>query len=993
MKSDSTGRSPRPASEPLDPTDVARLTTSEAPRAKAEHDSVIGFGPYRFDRDRRLLLDRGNPVRLGARALAILVALTETPGRLVSKEELFGRAWPGLTVEETNLKVQISGLRKVLGDYGSLIKAEASLGYRFVGGGEAGPATELRRFRPPRTLTTPLGREEAVRDIVGLLDKNSLVTILGPGGIGKTMVALTVANEVAEKFVDGACFVDLGRIASNDSVDAATADALEASVEGAPTPEQVLLALQGRQLLLILDSCEHLTDQVAMLAERILRASQGIRILVTSRESLRVGGELIWRLGPLPTPPPSVSASAENIREYASVELFTRTAAESSADFTCNDESAEAIAEVCRRLDGIPLAIELAGSMAGVLGIDEIRSSLDQRFSLLKIGRRSVSPRQRSLIATIDWSYALLPGDEQAVLRRLARFASAFTLDAAVMVAGDDKVDAMTVREAVVALANKSFLSVDHQVSPPEYRLLETMRAYATQAQAPPQEAEQASRRHARYFLEHFESKDWEQYNPAAERAKLRGSLEEVRIALDWAFAFEPELGVRLSLAAERLWLELASLAQGVHYLGLALRQVEAGSSEDSLLNARVLVSFAATQAYILTPGQDDTVLYERAWRAAQSTRDEFLELRALYALIHNLLRRRLPLSFYLDEFTRVAALSDDPAVQRLPLVLSAYRDVEESEILSCSQKLEEFITNCPYFSRMYTLYFGHGVVVMCEVTFALIQYWRGYCDQARSMLGLLVEDAEDRANSTTLCFVLVHGAIRCEIASGDTHRAEEYLRKLEEIASLYRPWQAFVDVYRALLLWRQGQNRAVAERIMSRTLEQEVILRKQAGLYPVLLFELAEMRHSLNDLQGAEMALREAMTYRIGDEDARMVGRHDHLLAKTRLSRGRTGDLEEARLLLEGAVSLFRQKSLYLFEADATVSLAELEIAAGNPAKARSAIVRLLANRDDRSGIPSLARAQSILDSMPEGDATQSNQSRGHASLKGRPASHTCPN
>src|SRR5262245_37486675 len=183
--------------------------------AERRHISEISFGPYRFDRDKRLLEHSGISVRLGARAIAILTALTETPGRLVSKVELFEKAWPGLTVDEANLKVQISGLRKALRDYGSLIQAEASLGYRFVGAiDENGPASpsKPRRFSAPRTLTSPLGRDDVVKGIVELLGQNRLVTILGPGGIGKTTVALAIAREIADAFADGVCFVDLGRI-------------------------------------------------------------------------------------------------------------------------------------------------------------------------------------------------------------------------------------------------------------------------------------------------------------------------------------------------------------------------------------------------------------------------------------------------------------------------------------------------------------------------------------------------------------------------------------------------------------------------------------------------------------------------------------------------------------------------------------------------------------------------------------------------------------
>jgi predicted ATPase len=419
-------------------------------------------------------------LQVGARALAILSALTEKPGRLVSKRELLERAWPDGGVDEANLKVQISTLRKALRGCEGLIRAESSLGYRFLG--EAVPSdpylnAQRRCFLAPPLPTEPIGRDDVIAAIAGTLKDNRLVTVLGPGGVGKTTVALAIAHRLSDTFADGTCFIDLSRIARDGELYGEVARALDVPV-GEVRLEQIQAALQGRRLLLVIDSCEHVTDAVALLVEHVLSFSDQIRILVASRESLNVGAEFVWRLEPLEVPPPSVIDTAANAAGYSAIQLFIRTAAEASDDFTFDDESAPAIAELCRRLDGIPLAIEMAAFMVGTLDIGEIRRSLDRRFSL-DGDRPAANSRQRSLFATIDWSYHLLPFNERAVLRRLAHFAGAFTLDAAVAVAADDVTDASVVREAIVALANKSFLIVNHRISPPEYRLLEAMRAYA----------------------------------------------------------------------------------------------------------------------------------------------------------------------------------------------------------------------------------------------------------------------------------------------------------------------------------------------------------------------------------------------------------------------------------------------------------------------------------------------------------------------------------
>jgi predicted ATPase/DNA-binding winged helix-turn-helix (wHTH) protein len=461
-------------------TSMSGKSTDQPPAHRP--DAEILFGPYRFDRDRRMLWEGDTLLQVGARALAILSALTEAPGRLVPKHELLERAWPDGRVDEANLKVQISTLRKALHGCEGLIRAEASLGYRFLG--ETVPndpdrGTQRRFFSAPPLLTEPVGRDNVVTDIVRLLKENRLVTVLGPGGIGKTTVALAIAHRRSDTIADETCFVDLNSIARDDQLYGAVAHALNLPVGEAPTLEQIQVALQGRNLFLVFDSCEHVTDAVALMVEHLLGFSDQVRILVTSRESLRIGAEFVWHLEPLEVPPPSFIDTAANAARYAAVQLFARTAAEVSGDFAFDDEGAPAIVELCRHLDGIPLAIKTAASKVGTLDIGEIRRGLDQRLSLLEPDRQAAKPGQRSLLSTLDSSYDLLPYNERAVLHRLAHFAGAFTLDAAVAVVGDDTLDASVVREAVVALANKSFLIVSHQTRPPEYRLFETVRAYA----------------------------------------------------------------------------------------------------------------------------------------------------------------------------------------------------------------------------------------------------------------------------------------------------------------------------------------------------------------------------------------------------------------------------------------------------------------------------------------------------------------------------------
>jgi predicted ATPase/DNA-binding winged helix-turn-helix (wHTH) protein len=926
----------------------------------------LRFGPFLFKRNRRQLWHGETLVRLGSRARAILEALLETPGRLVPRTELYERAWPGRTVNEANLKVQISGLRKALANYGNLIRAESSLGYRFVGDTFAAFDSDSRvhppaRRSPPHLTHAPIGRDNVIDRIIGLLRNHRLVTILGTGGIGKTTVALAVADQLVSAYPDGLRIVELDRISDESQVYATVSATLDLPVEVAANIDQVLLALHGRRFLLILDSCEHLTERVAILAERVLEETRDVHILVTSRESLRIGSETIWRLDPLEIPPASLQATAASIQNYSSVKLFERTARQGAIDFEISDATAATVADICRHLDGIPLAIELAASMVDVLGIDQVCRGLNQRFSLLKTDRRTANLRHRSLAATIDWSYGLLPAGEQAVLRRLSVFARPFTLHAATEVAKEGEMDPAAVRDAVVALANKSFLSLNDQSTPFEYRLLETMRAYASQAERPKEERARAQERHARYFLDQLGYKDWDQYEPAAEGARMRSYIDEIRTALDWAFATDPDLAIKLVLAAERLWLELTSLAQGVPHLTKALRHVESKEEIEPAIKARVLIALASAQVYV--PGHERASLYDNAWQAAQTARDDFLELRALYGIIQNRLLTRRPATRYVDAFAAASQRAGDPVTQRLFLRISAFHDLELSDVKTAVRRFEAFLDDPAPIPRSRYLYLGgFDSIISCKVGLALAKHLQGYCDQARTLLASAVSEAEGLGHITTRYFVLAQGAIWQNISSGDFQLANAYLLKLEEVAAHYRPWHVVIDVFQALLLRDETNDLRTAEQLMAFSL-QDPFMKKTGTLHPVMWIELADMRRRLGDIDGAIIAVQQAMTQFLGDQDARLIGKYNPVFAKILMARDGAGDRDAARTLFENAIDLSRSHDIYLYECEATVGFAELELAAGHPRPAHSALTRLLDRLGDRERVPGIAQAKKLLD------------------------------
>jgi predicted ATPase/DNA-binding winged helix-turn-helix (wHTH) protein len=456
----------------------------EACREETQCLALRGFRI--FPRQGRML-DGEEPVELGARAFELLLALIEAPGAVVSKQALIGRAWPNRIVSENNLQVQISALRNALGADGDLIRTVSGRGYRFTG--QVQPLSQAlatppdsaasRRAPPtnlPQTLSELIGRDAELEEVLRLAATHRLVTLTGSGGVGKTRVACEVARRMLPQFRDGVWVAELSPLSEPALVPAAVAAAAAIGLPGgAASAERVAAMLAGRDLLIVLDTCEHVIGAAAETVEALLHAGSGIRVIATSREPLKADGEWVYRLRPLPVP----ADDAGEPRDHHAVSLFVARARATAGEVAGDCASAAAVAAICRRLDGIPLAIELAAARAATLGIYTLAARLDDQLQLLTCGRRTALPRHQTLRAMLDWSYALLTHPERTVLRRLAVFDGAFGLAAVAAAAADD---AMTPSEATDALANliaKSLVAVDGDGGSVRYRLLETTRAYA----------------------------------------------------------------------------------------------------------------------------------------------------------------------------------------------------------------------------------------------------------------------------------------------------------------------------------------------------------------------------------------------------------------------------------------------------------------------------------------------------------------------------------
>jgi predicted ATPase/DNA-binding winged helix-turn-helix (wHTH) protein len=536
---------------------------------------IYEIGPFRLDAEAGVLARAGVPVALGARAVAVLATLVARTNEYIQKDAILDAAWPGVVVEESNLAVQISAIRRVLAQVPGgerWIETLARRGYRFVGPvGEVpdevrDPWADERRSNLPEPMTTFIGRERELVEIKRLLPGKRLVTIVGVGGIGKTRLALQVAAEAVDAYRDGVWLVELGSISDPSLVPTSVAQVVGVrEVPGTDLTDSLCVQLSARQLLLILDNCEHVLEACATLVNAVLPGVADVTIIATSREPLRTAGEQIYPMQPLSLP--GSSTDAESVGRSEAVQLFVERAQRQLPDFALTAAQAPAVAELCIHLDGIPLALELAAARLRSLSIEQINARLNDRFKLLTSGTRTALPRQQTLRATLDWSYDLLTDGERAVLRRLAVFAGGFTLEAAASVAADCATDEFAVIDLLSRLVSRSLVVAETNEADARYRLLESTRAYAWDKLAEAEDIDRVKRRHADFFRELFgrASEESPHTRERRSRAVCGPELDNVRCALDWALGprGDPLIAGALAGASGMMWQQWSLAREG----------------------------------------------------------------------------------------------------------------------------------------------------------------------------------------------------------------------------------------------------------------------------------------------------------------------------------------------------------------------------------------------------------------------------------------------
>jgi predicted ATPase/DNA-binding winged helix-turn-helix (wHTH) protein len=938
----------------------------------------FAFGPFVLIPEQQLLLENERPVRIGGRALDILTALVERPGELISKDDLLRRAWPKTVVEESNLKVNMTGLRRVLGESpltAQYIATVVGRGYRFVAPvrllGSTNPSVNVhgtlaRTHNLPTGTTRMVGRTDAVVAIRRELQESRLVSIVGPGGIGKTTVALAVAENAVGSFVDGVWLIDLAPLKDPALVPNAIATGIGLAAHSANMLAALCEFMRDREMLIVLDSCEHIIDAAASCASRLLAVAAGVKILGTSREPLRVKGERVRRLPGLATPPVSTGLKAKEALEFPAIQLFVDRAMERLETFRLDDINASVVAELCRRLDGLALAIELAATRIDAFAVNELLSQLDDRLSLLR-GHRASADRHRTLAAAIDWSYDLLSEGERSVMRQLATFAGTFTLESACAVAFGHGVDRAKIVEDVASLVSKSLVATDAGENQMEYRLLDTTRSYALEKLAACDETAAARQRHAEHVLELAQRAN-QDAGSLAKNEWLDGHaarIDDLRIALGWSFEdmANVSLGVKLTVAAIPFWERMSLLEESRIAVERALEiRFDAHRSEPETQALHQALS--ASLLYTRGPVLEVKISLMKALELAEKAGDTDGQLECLrglseYELWTGNTRSALSAS---DRIRSIAAASGHAKAGENADAQtgSALRYLGD---LAASQQHLEKILNQSVLKR------GHSDASRFEFdqhlaalgSLASVFWLRGFPDKAVAMANRQREEAAASNYAVSLCSAICHTTLGIALFVGDVEEAGRLLTFIENHATEHRltVWKAMATCMRGRWLLDRGEKFQLTEFRNAVTVLYEAGLRMR---YPSYLANLGEGLAQLGDLDSAHASMDKAIE--TSKSSGQLWGMPEILRMKGNLVRmeRKPGFIEEAAGYYHESMRWAREQGALSWELRSAVTLVELWRDAGGNDAAEQLMSSTFERFDEGLGTRDLLRARSLL-------------------------------
>jgi predicted ATPase/DNA-binding winged helix-turn-helix (wHTH) protein len=934
----------------------------------------LRFDPFELNVAERSLKKANQVIPLGGRAYDILIALLEKAGEVVPKAELIAKVWPDVTVEEGSLRVHLSALRKALGDgqFGNKYIANIQRhGYSFIA-----PVT---RFPPDRSgasaglsnlppaLGRMVGRENVVREIQGWLQTDQrLITILGAGGIGKTTVALAVGHGALADFAGAAFLVDLSSIGEKEHVIGAIASALGLDPRFVDRRDALLDFLRPRRALIILDSCEHLIETTAELVDGIFRTAPDVHMLVTSRERLRVAGERVLRLPPLDCPPERPGLTASEVLAYPAARLFVERMSARGGDSSLSDDEAPIVAEICRKLDGISLAIELAAGRAASFGVRNTVVKLGSRLDLLKFGRRTANPRHQTLKATLDWSHDHLSEVERVVLRRIAIFIGPFTREAALAVGGESGFSQSEIEGTVENLLNKSLIVAWPSYPGMLYRLLDTTRSYVLEKLALSGEHHSIAARHANFLIQLLESSrgnlfDLERADAPA--GALPDYLGNIRAALEWSFGPDgnDDTATRTAAAAAQLFLAMSLFVECRGWMERAIDRMAADC--DPRDQMEIYASLALSMMF--TTGNSERVrdAFNSALTFAEGREDAYQQLRLLSGL-SMYLHRVIDASGSLDVALRaetVAKKTGSPEDAALAASMKGAAHYMLGNHLRAQKHLERALHSSPPSRRFNATQYLFDLRTTSLFILTRSHWFAGNLDRAARDAKRTIEEAERSDHPIALCRALIL-TMPFYFWIDDVQRIERSLAKLEFAADKYSlaPFRAVAVGLKGRHLIRIGQTTDGVHHLQD-SLEKLRILQYEM-LVTDFVAELAVSLARQNERAEALALIDRSIATQLD------LKRPLHLpalfLAKgLAFVCGETRQNNLAQEYFEKAMTLAGQQSALSFELRAGLALARLWIDRGQIRKTRDLIAPIYNRFTEGLATPDLILAKRMLD------------------------------
>jgi predicted ATPase/DNA-binding winged helix-turn-helix (wHTH) protein len=905
---------------------------------------IYKFGEWEIDLARREMRLNGIPTDVGSRAFEIVETMVQSAGELIDKYDLMNRVWPGAAVEENTLQAQISAIRKALGPDRGLLKTIAGRGYRLLGDwviqqedfAAAGmPTAEPARSHVSNLTAAPsalIGRKTAEAQLLELLSTYRMVTMTGPGGIGKTVLAQAVARNLLATFGGDGLLVELASLSDPALVPFAVASVLSLKQGDQISFESIAREIGARKLLLVLDNCEHLIEGAARLAETLVRSCPNTTILATSREVLRIDGEYVYRVPPLDVPGQGGDGD-HDILERSAVQLLIARTKALNADFSPRGEELQLVAAISRQLDGIPLAIEFAAARIATLGLQQVAARLHDRFNLLTRGLRTALPRHQTLLATLDWSYELLSETEARALRHLAVFNGDFSLDAAAAMMGN--LDTVTVADSLAGLVVKSLVAADIQAGDDHYRLLDTTRAYALEKLRRAGEHLEAVRRHAEYFREALIQAEAESNSlPQADWQRRYGRhLGNVRAALEWAFSADgdSQVGAALTAAAVPLWVHLSLFGECRERGELALAKLDDGAMGPTRLRMQLSAAVGWSLTYSQGRARDAGPALAITLELAERLDDKDYRLRALWGLCIDQFNNGefLKALEFAQRFTKAAESSADPTdlmlADRLLAVSlhflgdqhGARRHIDRVD--ASLDLLVEKPKIFPLDLRISTHYFR-----------ARILWLQGRADEALRLVEHNIE--EGRANGHALTFCSVLGQAACPIAflAGDLDAAERYGEVLFEHTERHaiRLWRLWAGCFKGIVMAKRGDIDAGLALLRS-----EIDRAGDARFLPRFLLPLGELAACLGEANEIEKGLAA-----VDETLKRCKARHEQwyvpellrIRGELMLKDTQHQSASSAEQCFSEALKLAKQQGALFWELRNALSLARLRVEQG---------------------------------------------------------------